>query len=85
MKQRIRRLAIIAAVVLGAHVVEVFWLIKPSFFPDGLHVHWLDAVVVLGLGGAWFAGFCFNLKRAALLPQNDPRIENSTPELAHAK
>ena len=52
-----------------------YWVIEPSFFHAGLHVHWLDFAAVLGLGGIWLALFAANLKRHALLPQNDPRIE----------
>ncbi len=85
MKQSVARLATIAALIFGVHIVEVFWVIKPSFFPDGVTIHWLDFAAVLGLGGVWLALFARNLNRHALLPQNDPRTEYATTQLAHAK
>jgi hypothetical protein len=85
MKQNVARLAVIAALIFAAHIMEVFWTIEPGFFRDGLHVHWMDSAAVLGLGGVWLALFAANLKRSPLLPQNDPRIEYSILRLANAK
>jgi hypothetical protein len=84
MKQNVARLTWIAALIFAVHIVEVYWTIEPAFFRAGLHVHWLDAAAVLGLGGVWLAVFSANLKRHALLPQNDPRIEYSVVQTAHA-
>lgn len=85
MKQNVTRLAMIAGLIFNMHVVAMFWLIQPSFFPRGMRVHWLDAAALLGLGGFWIAVFAANLKRYALLPRNDPRIEYSVSEWANAK
>jgi len=85
MKQNIARLAVIAALIFAAHIAETFWTIEPSFFREGMHLHWLDAAGIVGLGGAWVAGFASSLKRHGLLPQNDPRIEYSIAQLADAK
>lgn len=85
MKQNVARLAVIAVMIFAIHILEVFWVIEPSFFRQGVHVHWLDLATVVGLGGIWLAAFAFNLKRYALLPVNDPRIEYSVAPLAHAK
>jgi len=84
MKQDIARLAVIAGLIFTIHIVEVYWIIEPSFFRQGMHVHWLDAAAVLGLGGVWLALFAANLKSHALLPQNDPRIEYSIAQPANA-
>ena len=85
MKQSLQRLTVIAALIFSMHIVEVFWIIKPSFFPDGLQIHVLDALAVIGIGGFWFATFIWNLRRHPLLPQNDPRIEYPFTAPAHAK
>lgn len=85
-KRSASRLAAIAALVLGVHVVAVFWVIAPAFHHHGIRVHWLDFAAVLGVGGIWMALFVINLKSKALLPRNDPRIEYSLPSsLANAK
>lgn len=85
MKQNVARLAVIASLIFCMHIVEVFWVIEPSFFREGMHVHWLDFSTIVGVGGVWLALFAANLKRHALLPQNDPRIEYSIAQLANAK
>jgi hypothetical protein len=50
-----------------------------------LKVHLLDFTTVIGIGGLWLGTFASNLKRHSLLPQNDPRIEYTLTEAAHAK
>jgi hypothetical protein len=85
MKQRVARLALIAGLVFAVHMVEVYWTIEPTFFPQGLHVHWLDFAALIGLGGIWLALFAWNLRRHPLLVRNDPRLQFRAPELAHAK
>ena len=85
MKQSFRRLAVIAALIFIVHIVEVFWVIKPSFFPAGVQFHLLDFLTVIGIGGLWIATFAWNLIRHPLLPQNDPRIEHPLTQPAHAK
>jgi hypothetical protein len=67
-------LAWIAGAVLVMHLINVFWLIVPSFYPRGIHVSWLDFAAPLGIGGLWVALFLFRLKQSPLLPQNDPRF-----------
>jgi len=72
----------LAAVLFFAHLVNTFWLIAPSFHPEGFSIHWLDFVAPIGIGGIWMAVFIAGLKAKALLPRHDPRLEYS---LADAK
>ncbi len=76
-KTRGNRLVFVAALVLAAHLINVWWIVVPSFHPDGIRLHWLDFAAPLGIGGLWLAAFLFNLKGPALLPRNDPRMEYS--------
>jgi len=78
-KKYIERLALVAAMVLVAHVVDVWWLITPSFHPGGLWFHWMNLTAFLGIGGLWLGLFGSNLARAPLLPLNDPRFAVATP------
>ena len=55
-KRRVQVLTLVAAVVFCAHLVDVFWLVMPAFFPGQLHVHWLDLVAPVGHGGALVGG-----------------------------
>ena len=49
----------------------------PSFYPNGIRVHWADFAAWFGIGGIWLTTFIAVLKRAPLLARNDPRVEES--------
>lgn len=68
LKRRASLLAALAAGLLFVHLVELFWLVMPAFSPAGVHVHWLDLVAPVGVGGVWMAFFFWQLKRRSLLP-----------------
>ncbi len=78
MKKTRRALASIAAVMFGAHVVDIWWMITPTFYPRGVHVSWLDVAALLGVGGVFFFVFILNLKSKSLIPMNDPRFAITT-------
>jgi hypothetical protein len=59
-------------------MVDVFWLVMPAFYRDGLFVHWLDLTALIGIGGGWTAFFVWQLKRRSLLPHYDPDLEGVT-------
>lgn len=70
-KQHPQRLLPIAVLIFAASVLDVFWLIVPSFRPSGFSVHWLDVVAFVGIGGLWigaFLGFSKRQLTAALVP-----------------
>jgi hypothetical protein len=72
----------IASVIFGIHLVYAYWLVTPSMFGAGIHLNWLDFVTPVGIGGVWLGTFIWLLRRAPLVPRNDPRMRE---ELAHAK
>jgi hypothetical protein len=77
-KRHARRLAVVAVVILFMHMVDVFWLVMPAFYRDGLSVHWLDLTALIGVGGGWTAFFVWQLKRRSLLPHYDPDLQGVT-------
>ena len=72
-KRNTTRMTRLALVLLGVHLIEVFWRITPSFRQDGLTIHWLDIATPLAVGGLWIAAFVWLLKRRPLVAINDPR------------
>ena len=74
MKQTRLALATIAGAMFVAHVVDVWWMVAPSFYPHGLYVSWMDVIAPLGIGGIWLAVFARNLAARSLVPMNDPRF-----------
>jgi hypothetical protein len=81
-KRQLQRLAVVAAVLLAARLVDVFFMIAPVFHEDGLQLHWLDVAAVAALGGIWVALFAWRLERQPLLAPNDPEL---APALARER
>lgn len=76
-------LGLVAALLVLAHFVEVYWLIVPSFFPTGLYLNWPFIVAPIAIGGIWIAVFAWNLKAQPIIPQHDRRfIEIAKAEIA---
>lgn len=71
-KRNRERLGPIALGVVLATILNNFWLVAPSFHPQGFHLHWLDLVLWCALGGFWFALFFHFLKQRPLLPATFP-------------
>jgi hypothetical protein len=74
-KRSVRRLAAIAGVVLLMHLLNVFWLVVPSFHPGRIHVSWLDFIAPVTVGALWVAVFVSRLRRSPLLPKHDVRFD----------
>jgi len=72
-KRSVTALTSIAVVVFIAHVVDVWWMIAPTFhhFPVP---SFFDLAAFCGIGGIWFATFASLLKSKSLIPLNDPRF-----------
>jgi hypothetical protein len=56
-------------------ILDVYWIVVPSWDKMAPHVHLTDIFAFLGIGGLWVAFFAFQLKRLPLLPLHDPRFE----------
>ena len=73
-KRRAKMLGAVAAGILVVRLIDLFWLIAPALHAEGFHLHWLDLVLPIGLGGLWLATFLGLLKRRPLLAERDPRF-----------
>jgi hypothetical protein len=65
----------IAALVLVARLVDLFWLIGPEFHREGPAVSWLDLVLPPSLAAIWIGCFIRQLRGRAILPVHDPQFE----------
>jgi len=77
-------LARIALWLLALRAVDLFWQEAPAFHGAEVRVHWMDPVVLLGLGGLWTAAFLWQLKKRPLLARWDPSLEESVEQPAGA-
>jgi hypothetical protein len=76
-KLHVAALTTMAAVLFLMHIVDTYWLVMPTLHRDQIALSWMDFTTVVGVGGLWLAVFLWALKRAPLLPQNDPGLQFS--------
>lgn len=82
-KKRLRRLSWVAFLLIALTLIDVYWIVVPSYEPHGPRVHLLDIFAIVGIGGIWLGAFIAQLKRLPLLPLHDPRFEGALLEQAH--
>lgn len=74
-KRHAGKLVIVALLILVMRLVDLFWMIAPTFTGEHFHVSWMDLVAPISIGGLWLAYFAWTLTQRALIPINDPLYE----------
>lgn len=67
----------VAALVLFAHALDVYWMVLPAIDRHGIDVHWVDPVAFLGVGGICVAVAIWRLRGVFAYPIGDPYLEES--------
>ena len=80
-KQKGRALVWVASWMILMRIVDIYWIIVPTFERSGSAFRFLDVALILAFGGIWLSFFFRRLKESPILPAHDPRIE---PELTGA-
>lgn len=75
LKKNYRTLAVLALYILAAHILDVFYLVLPTFYTHSFHVHWLDVSCFLAIGGWWLTCFSWTMWGKSPVPLHDPRLE----------
>lgn len=79
LKRDARLLGAVAAGILFARLLDLFWIVAPDMTGHGLEhgfaLHWLDLAAPIGVGGVWLAFFAWQLKDRPLLPVGEPEIQ----------
>jgi len=68
-KGKVRALAAVAVAMLVMRLVDIWWVVAPTF-ESRIRVHWMDVMAPVGIGGIWIAVFVWQLKGRPLLPLN---------------
>jgi len=76
-KREAELIVIVAAGILIARLVDLFWLVAPEFHRHGVSVSWLDVLLPLSLGAIWLGCFVWQLRGRAILPVHDPEFEEA--------
>ncbi len=95
LKRNGRTLIAVALAVIVMRLVDLFWLIGPLGHNDPaeaghyvgqpaiLHLHWLDAVAPIAVGGIWVAIFLWQLQTRSLLPLGEPYLAEALEHGRH--
>jgi hypothetical protein len=62
-------------------VIDVIWLIEPAFNREHFHLSWMDIVAPIGIGGLWIGAFAWRLQTRAMVPLNDPQLEQALEQV----
>ncbi|MBV9267296.1 MAG: hypothetical protein JO061_14085 [Acidobacteriaceae bacterium] len=73
-KQNPRRLIRVAVWLLFARVVDVFWIVVPTYRTNGFYLYWTDFAAFFGVGGVWLFLYLRFLRERPLYPLRDPRL-----------
>ncbi len=68
----------VVGVLVIMRLVDLMWIVMPSFYETGFHLHWLSFSLPLAIGGLWVAYFLRRLKSHPLLPMGAVGLEALT-------
>jgi hypothetical protein len=77
LKRDSRKLAAVAAWILLVHYVDIFWLVMPTFSPEGVAFHWTTVTGVVGIGLLSVAFGVSRLRGQYAVPIKDPYLADS--------
>src|SRR5579862_8872515 len=80
LKRNAGRLLKVCLMMIVIRVVDVYWIIEPSFYNQQLKIHWMDFVTPVAIGGFWLAAFFWQLNSRPLVPLRDPRLQGAPRE-----
>jgi hypothetical protein len=66
-----------AAWIVAMHYLDIYWLVMPVFQPGGVAPNWMDAAALVGVCGTVAWTFWNKLKRHALVPVGDVRLDRA--------
>lgn len=71
LKRNPQRLVIVAVLILLMRLIDLLWMLAPSFTGEHFYISWMDVVAPLAIGGLWISAFVWQLGKRALIPMND--------------
>jgi hypothetical protein len=74
-KTEIQTLAGVGLLILVMRLVDLFWIVKPSFNRQGWIVWWTDLAALLAIGGIWLSLYVWQLRGRTLLLEASSDLE----------
>jgi hypothetical protein len=63
--------------ILLVHFVDIYWLVMPTFYPEGVSFHWTTITAAVGIGLLTIAFGIARLRGGYALPVKDPYLADS--------
>ena len=79
-KRRADLLLNVCWLMLAIRLLDVYWVVEPSFYGNRIQIHWTDFAAAVAVGGLWLALFFWRLGARPLLPLKDSRLEGAPRE-----
>ena len=76
-KRQIPLLGTVAIWYLIMHWVDLYWMVYPSYQPEGASLSWIEFAPMIGLGGVFIALFWRSFTKHPTVPTGDPWLEQS--------
>lgn len=76
-KRNVNLLIGLSLFLLLMRFVDLYWILMPTFYPQGFYFNWMSIFTVAGIGGIWVWLFIRYLAGKSLLPLHDPRFETA--------
>ena len=77
LKKSAHKLAMLAALILVMRIVDVIWLVEPTYSRGDFVFNWMDYIAPIAIGGLWLGTFAWQLQKRPLVPINDPQLEQA--------
>jgi hypothetical protein len=76
-KRNLKVLTFMAVWFLIIQYIDFYWQVMPTFYPQGVALHWLDVACLAAPASALALVFWSRMKAHALMPVGDPRFAQS--------
>jgi hypothetical protein len=76
-KRDLRKLTLMAVWFVIIQYIDFYWQVMPTFYPQGVALHWLDIACLVAPMSALGLVFWSRMRAHALMPIGDPRLEQS--------
>jgi hypothetical protein len=67
-------LIFISAWIMIMHWIDIYWMVFPTFSPEGFYLSWMDLALFIGIGGIFLWYFWYRFSSNALVPIKDMRL-----------
>lgn len=79
-KRKRAALMMVAFWAIAIRLLDLFWILVPSFEREGPQLLLLDLLLLVAMGGLWLAAYARSLASRPILPLHDPRLAPSHHE-----